>query len=103
MLRAGQFLHAHGEKVRTRPEDVGPNVRANVEEGLRYSLEDHVRAAAAQTRIYRDFQRFFGEYDVLLTPAITISPRPWRELYPTEIDGPARPAPTSTGWRWPTT
>jgi Asp-tRNA(Asn)/Glu-tRNA(Gln) amidotransferase A subunit family amidase len=87
VLRAGNFLHAHGEKVRTRPQDVGPNVRANVEEGLRYSLQDGVRAAAAQTRIYRDFQRFFGEYDVLLTPAITISPRPWRELYPTEIDG----------------
>jgi amidase len=87
VLRAGQFLHAHGEKARTRPEDVGPNVRANVEEGLRYSLEDHIRAAAAQTRIYRDFQRFFGEWDVLLTPSITISPRPWRELYPTEIAG----------------
>jgi Asp-tRNA(Asn)/Glu-tRNA(Gln) amidotransferase A subunit family amidase len=87
VLRAGNFLHAHGEKVRTRPEDVGPNVRANVEEGLRYSLEDHVRAAAAQTRIYRDFQRFFEKHDVLITPAITISPRPWRELYPSEIDG----------------
>ena len=87
VLRAGQFLHAHGEKVRTRPEDVGPNVHANVEEGLRYSLQDHIRAAAAQTRIYRDFQRFFGQWDVLLTPAITISPRPWRELYPTAIEG----------------
>jgi amidase len=96
VLRAGQFVLAHGEKARTRPEDVGPNVRANVEEGLRYTLEDHVRAAAAQTRIYRDFQRFFGGYDVLLTPSITISPRPWRELYPTEIDG----APTRTYFHW---
>jgi len=87
VLRAGNFLHAHAEKVRTRPDDVGPNVRANVEEGLRYALEDHVRAAAAQTRIYRDFQRFFEEHDVLITPSITISPRPWRELYPSEIDG----------------
>jgi amidase len=24
---------------------------------------------------------------VILSPAITISPRPWRELYPVEIDG----------------
>ncbi|MBD0276198.1 MAG: amidase, partial [Acetobacteraceae bacterium] len=31
VLRAGNFLHSHGEKVRTRPQDVGPNVRANVE------------------------------------------------------------------------
>lgn len=87
VLRAGNFLHAHAEKVRTRPQDVGPNVRANVEEGLRYSLADGARAAAAQTRIYRGFQRFFERHDVLITPSITISPRPWRELYPAEIDG----------------
>ena len=96
VLRAGNFLHAHAEKVRTRPEDVGPNVRANVEEGLGYSLADHVAAAAAQTRIYRDFQRFFERHDVLISPAITISPRPWRELYPAEIDG----APTRTYFHW---
>ena len=96
VLRAGNFLHSHGEKVQTRPQDVGPNVRANVEEGLRYSLEDGVRAAAAQTRIYRGFQRFFEEHDVLITPAITVSPRPWRELYPAEIDG----APTRTYFHW---
>ena len=87
VLRAGNFLAAHLEKVRTRPQDVGPNVRVNVEEGLRYSLEDHARAATAQTRLYRRFQEFFAAHDVLVTPAITISPRPWRELYPTEIDG----------------
>ncbi len=96
VLRADEFLHNHLEKVQTRPGDVGPNVHANVEEGLRYSLADHARAAAAQTRIYRGFQRFFAEHDVLITPAITISPRPWRELYPTEIDG----KPTRTYFHW---
>jgi amidase len=96
VLRAGSFLHSHLEKVQKRPEDVGPNVRANVEEGLRYNLNDHVRAAAAQTRIYRGFQRFFERHDVLITPAITISPRPWRELYPAEIDG----KPTRTYFHW---
>ncbi|WP_135470070.1 amidase [Crenalkalicoccus roseus] len=87
VLRAANFLAAHLEKVRTRPQDVGPNVRANVEEGLRYTLEDYARAATAQTRLYRGFQEFFRRHDVLITPAITVSPRPWRELYPTEIDG----------------
>lgn len=96
VLRADNFLHAHLEKVRTRPQDVGPNIRANVEEGLGYTLADHARAAAAQTRIYRNFQRFFEKHDVLITPAITISPRPWRELYPSEIDG----APTRTYFHW---
>ncbi len=33
---------------------------------------------------------------LFLTPAITISPRSWRELYPTEIDG----KPTRTYFHW---
>ena len=41
----------------------------------------------AQTALYRRWQAFFGEYDVILSPAITISPRPWSELFPREIDG----------------
>jgi Asp-tRNA(Asn)/Glu-tRNA(Gln) amidotransferase A subunit family amidase len=96
VLRAQIMLTAHAEKVRTRPQDCGPNIIANVEEGLRYTLEDAARAAAAQTRIYRDFQRFFTEHDVLVTPAITISPRPWRELYPARIDG----QPTRNYFHW---
>lgn len=96
VLRAAGFLQAHLEKVRTRPEDVGPNVRANVEEGLRYSLADYARAAAEQTRLYRGWQRFFRDHDLLISPAITISPRPWSELYPAEIDG----QPTRTYFHW---
>ncbi|MDO9707936.1 amidase [Paracraurococcus lichenis] len=87
VLRAANFLAAHRERVRARPEMVGPNVRGNVEEGLRYTLEDYARAGTAQTQLYRRFLAFFERHDVLITPAITVSPRPWRELYPREIDG----------------
>jgi Asp-tRNA(Asn)/Glu-tRNA(Gln) amidotransferase A subunit family amidase len=87
VLRAIGFLASHLEKVRSRPDDVGPNVRANVEEGLRYSAIDVARAQSLQTALYRRWQSFFQDWDVILTPSITISPRPWRELYPAEIDG----------------
>jgi Asp-tRNA(Asn)/Glu-tRNA(Gln) amidotransferase A subunit family amidase len=96
VLRATGFLTSHIEKVRTRPQDVGPNVRANVEEGLRYTLEDAAKAAAGQTRMYRAWQHFFARHDILITPAITLSPRPWKELYPAEIDG----KPTRTYFHW---
>ncbi|HET6182729.1 MAG TPA: amidase family protein [Acetobacteraceae bacterium] len=96
VMRAQNFLATHLEKVRTRPQDVGPNVRANVEEGLRYSATDVARAHAAQTALYRRWQDFFAGYDVILSPAITISPRSWRELYPKEIDG----KPTRTYFHW---
>jgi Asp-tRNA(Asn)/Glu-tRNA(Gln) amidotransferase A subunit family amidase len=87
VLRALGFLAAHEEKVRTTPDKVGPNVRANVEEGLRYSALDVARAQVAQTALYRRWQTFFSGYDVIISPAITISPRPWTELFPREIDG----------------
>jgi Asp-tRNA(Asn)/Glu-tRNA(Gln) amidotransferase A subunit family amidase len=96
VLRAAGFLSSHLEKVQQRPQDVGPNVRANVEEGLRYSLADYARAASEQTRIYRAWQDFFRDHDVLISPAITISPRPWSELYPAEIDG----QPTRSYFHW---
>ena len=82
VLRALGFLASHAEKVRTRPQDVGPNVRANVEEGLRYTAADVARAQTLQTTLYRRWQTFFQDWDVILTPSITISPRSWRELYP---------------------
>jgi Asp-tRNA(Asn)/Glu-tRNA(Gln) amidotransferase A subunit family amidase len=96
VLRAALFLAMHGDRHRAQPDSLGPNVRANVEEGLGYSLADHTRAATVQTRIYRSFQSFFRDHDVLLSPAVTVSPRPWRELYPTAIDG----QPTKSYFHW---
>lgn len=97
ILRALNFLAAHEEKVRKRPQDVGPNVRANVEEGLGYSANDVARASVQQTKIYRNWQDFFQRgYDVIISPAITLSPRPWAELYPAEIDG----KPTKNYFHW---
>jgi amidase len=96
VLRAAVFLATHEKNYRERPDMLGPNVRANVEEGLNYSLKDYARAAADQTRIYRSFQQFFAQHDILISPAITLSPRPWTELYPAEIDG----TPTRSYFHW---
>ncbi|MCW3475781.1 amidase [Limobrevibacterium gyesilva] len=96
ILRATNFLASHLERVRTRPQDVGPNVRANVEEGLKYTAADVARGCVLQTALYRRWQDFFATHDVVITPSITISPRPWTELYPAEIDG----KPTRTYFHW---
>jgi amidase len=96
VLRALYFVASHLEKVRKAPDQIGPNVRVNVEEGLRYGAEDIARAFSLQTTLYRRWQSFFERYDIILTPAIGISPRPWRELYPAEIDG----ARTRTYFHW---
>lgn len=96
VLRATNFLASHLDRVRQTPDLVGPNIHANVKEGLGYSALDVARAEAAQTRMYRDWLAFFERYDVLITPAITISPRPWSELFPREING----QPTKSYFHW---
>ena len=96
VLRSMNFVASHLEKVRTRPQDVGPNVRANVEEALRYGIEDITQASVLQTTLYRRWQAFFRDHDVIITPSITLSPRPWTDLYPAEIDGVA----TRTYFHW---
>jgi amidase len=75
VLRASLFLTNHIKTYRERPEMLGPNIRTNVEEGLRYDLEDYGRATAAQTRIYRSFVEFFDGFDILISPSIT--PATW--------------------------
>ena len=96
VLRSVGVLAAHLDRVRAHPDKCGPNMHANVAEGLRYSALDVARASTRQTAIYREFQRFFAAHDVLVTPAITTSPRPWRELAPAEIDG----RPTRSYFHW---
>jgi len=96
VLRATGYLTVQLDRYRKAPETIGPNIRANVEEGLKYSAIDVARAQETQTQIYRRWQTFFRDHDVIITPTITLSPRPWRELYPAEIDG----TPTRTYFHW---
>ncbi|APO77995.1 amidase protein (plasmid) [Rhizobium etli 8C-3] len=96
VLRGVMFLGVHHTLLQAHPDKIGPNVRANVEEGLSYGPLDIADALAKQGRFYRDWQRFFEEHDYVLCPAVTISPRDWHELYPTEIDG----QPTKNYYHW---
>ncbi len=96
VLRALSFLGFHHGLMQQHPDKVGPNVRANIEEGLGYSALDVADAMNLHARLYRQWQRFFETTDFLLTPAVTISPRDWHELYPAEIDG----APTQNYYHW---
>jgi Asp-tRNA(Asn)/Glu-tRNA(Gln) amidotransferase A subunit family amidase len=87
VLRAAGYLVKHVKTYRTRPDLLGPNLVANVEEALRYDLEDHAKAHAQQTVIYHRMQHFFRDHDLLITPGITTAPFPWTTLFPAEIDG----------------
>jgi amidase len=96
VLRALSFLGYHHGLRQRHPDKIGPNVSANIDEGLGYSALDVAEAATAQGLLYRAWTRFFETWDYLLTPAVTITPRDWHELYPTQIDG----VPTQSYYHW---
>lgn len=96
VLRAIGFLGQHRERQELFPEKVGPNVYANIREGLCFSAKDVAEALASQGRYFRSWTDFFETVDILLCPAVTISPRPWHELYPTQIND----RPTLSYYHW---
>ncbi|MCC6718333.1 MAG: amidase [Acetobacteraceae bacterium] len=96
VLRSTNFVAGHIEKWHSARDKLGPNIVANMNEALKYTLADVSRAGALQTQLYHRWQAFYRDYDVILSPSITISPRPWTELFPAEIDG----KPTRTYFHW---
>ncbi|HEX6111045.1 MAG TPA: amidase family protein [Geminicoccaceae bacterium] len=94
--RAISFLAAHAETYRSRPQVLGPNIRANVEQGLAMSLEDVARAMQAHTLLYRRFLEFMAEYDALICPAMAVPPFPHAQLYVEAING----EPMRTYFHW---
>lgn len=87
VMRAVSFVPRYKPLCDQYPDKVGPNITANVAEGLGYSLEDVGRAHVEQTRIYRAFVRLFQEVDLLICPATALPPFPVEQLFPTHING----------------
>ena len=96
VLRGVAFVAAHGERVRKRRDDISPNVVDNVDRGLEYKLQDVAEAHVVQTRIARDWLSLFEDVDVVICPAVAITPFPHAEWYVSEIDGAQMP----TYMRW---
>ncbi|HVE22633.1 MAG TPA: amidase family protein [Acidocella sp.] len=89
VLRGLAFVASHSARAAKTPDLVSPNIHANLEEARGYGIAELAAALSAQTAIYRRWQAFYEQYDLLLAPAMAISPQPWSQLYPKEIDGQA--------------
>ncbi len=90
VIRAESFFAAFEEVYRTEPDTLGPNVRANVEMAANIRLADRAWAHLVQTRINRQFQTSFEQYDLILAPVTPLSPFPWTSLYAEVVDGQAQ-------------
>ena len=95
-LRAMNFMTAHLKRYQDHYDKLGPNIRANVEQGMKMSLADAASAHAEQTRVFRAFQDFFRDVDVLITPTVAVPPFPVEQLTIKEING----EPLRTYFHW---
>jgi aspartyl-tRNA(Asn)/glutamyl-tRNA(Gln) amidotransferase subunit A len=65
----------HGERLRRRPDEYGPCIRALLEEGLACPAPEYARCKAHQERLREEMRACFEGVDALLTPA-TPGPAP---------------------------
>lgn len=100
IVRALNFLAAHKERYEKHRDKLGPNIVANYEQGLAMSAADAARGMLMQTRIYRAFQEFFRDVDLLISPTVSVPPFPVEQRYCAEIDG--KKLPTYYAWLAPT-
>jgi Asp-tRNA(Asn)/Glu-tRNA(Gln) amidotransferase A subunit family amidase len=86
-LRGVYMLAKHQDKMEEYGEDVNPNVRSNVAAALKMEAKSIGWAAREQYRLMHDFHAFLEDYDILICPTVTVTPFPFAELFPREIDG----------------
>jgi amidase len=67
--------------------EFGPNLRGNVEAGLKLNALDFAAAEHRREEIFRRFRHLFERFDVLLTPAAPVKPYPVEMNFPNEING----------------
>lgn len=86
-LRAVGYGNSYGGYVREHRDLASPNVIANVEIVGTLSVSDIGRAHVAQTNLFRRFQTFFEDVDVLICPAAPVTPFPVDEVYVKQVGG----------------
>ena len=87
VIRGVGFLAGRLDAYKNNRDKLGPNIISNVEAGLKMTAEEIAWANAEQTAIYRRFQEFFEDIDILLCPGNSVPPFPVEQLYCDEING----------------
>ncbi|BBK34627.1 amidase [Stella humosa] len=73
-LRALFFVTDKAELLRTKRDQLKPDVIWNIEKGMKLDADAIGRAVRARSALLARVGRFFQTYDVLLTPAVIVPP-----------------------------
>jgi amidase len=87
VLRAFDFAISKAALLRSKRDQLKPEVIWNIEEGLKLSVEQLERAEAQRLAMTARTLEFFRTYDLLLTPATIVAPFPVENRYVAECAG----------------
>ena len=68
-------------------ESFGPNLKGNVQAGLKVTPFDFAAAEQARAGLFLRFRDLFERYDLLLMPASPVKQFPVEQNFPTEVNG----------------
>lgn len=87
VLRAATYVAAHRKLYEEKRDLLKPEVVWNIEQGMKLTGEDIARAQGARATLFERSLAFFGEYDLILTPATIVAPFPVEIRYVEECGG----------------
>jgi amidase len=87
VLRAFDFALTKAALLRSKRDQLKPEVIWNIEEGLKLTVEQLERAEAQRVALTLRMLEFFKTYDLLLTPATIVAPFPIEDRYVAECAG----------------
>jgi Asp-tRNA(Asn)/Glu-tRNA(Gln) amidotransferase A subunit family amidase len=87
ILRGLGFVTDFGPMREEFGERLGPVVLDELARAERLTLVDYGRASQEHTALVRRTNRFFRDFDILITPAASVPPFPHADDHPAEIDG----------------
>jgi amidase len=87
VLRAFDFALSKAKLLREKRDLLKPEVIWNIEEGLKLSVDDLIKAEAQRLAMTARTLEFFKTYDLLLCPATIVAPFPVENRYVAECAG----------------
>jgi amidase len=87
VLRAFDFAISKAALLRSKRDQLKPEVIWNIEEGLKLTVEQLERAEGQRVAMSARTLEFFKTYDLLLTPATIVAPFPIEDRFVAECAG----------------
>ena len=87
LLRGIGFVNDFSEINNNNPGSLGDVIVDELKRASSITIKDIGWAMSEHTKIFRNSEIFFEDYDLLITPASSVAPFMHEEEYPKKIDG----------------